>query len=143
MDGIHRKLGFLNGTDVGSFGFRGGFSIGWKLGIDIRLWSYLQQYIDKDVLDDDGGMPWRSTEFYGSPDEKSRSASWDLLRQLSSQSTGRCLDPDDSVLGKITEVKLALNLESDKQELYWEQKAHGNWMKNGDRNTGFPFLYKG
>ncbi|KAH1090368.1 hypothetical protein J1N35_017625 [Gossypium stocksii] len=185
MDGIHRKLGFLNGIDVGSFGFRGGFSIGWNLRIDIRLWSYLQQDIEKDVLDDDGGMPWRSTDFYRSPDEQSPSASWDLLRQLSSQSTGRWLvardfneiaysfgifggqvqderqmvafrqvwddcnlvytglDPDDTVLGKITEVKLALNLESDKQELYWEQKAHANWMKNGDPNTGFPFLYKG
>lgn len=36
-------------------------------------------------------MPWRFTGFYGSPDEKSRSTSWDLLRQLSSQSTGRWL----------------------------------------------------
>lgn len=91
MDCVHRKLGFLNGTDVCSLRFRGGLSIGWKLRIDIRLRSYLQQYIDKDVLDDDGGMLWRFTGLYGSSDEKSRSVSWDLLRQLSSQSTGQWL----------------------------------------------------
>ncbi|MBA0858027.1 hypothetical protein Goshw_020409 [Gossypium schwendimanii] len=92
---LNLGLKLAGSSNVGLMGQKlneqGGFSIGWKLGIDIRLWSYLQQYIDKDVLDDDGGMPWRSTDFFGSPDEKSRSASWDLLRQLSSQSTGRWL----------------------------------------------------
>ncbi|GMJ03875.1 hypothetical protein HRI_004056700 [Hibiscus trionum] len=46
-------------------------------------------------------------------------------------------DPDDDVLEELTEVKLALNLEADKEEIYWEQRAHVNWLQHGDRNTTF------
>lgn len=40
-------------------------------------------------------------------------------------------------MGEIIGVKLALNLEMDKNELYWGQRARANRMKNGDRNTTF------
>ncbi|KAH1072684.1 hypothetical protein J1N35_025012 [Gossypium stocksii] len=46
-------------------------------------------------------------------------------------------EPDDEILGEITEVQLGLNLEADKEELFWEQRARINWLKNGDRNTSF------
>ncbi|GMI72452.1 hypothetical protein HRI_000914500 [Hibiscus trionum] len=46
-------------------------------------------------------------------------------------------DPDDDVLAEILDVKLALNLEADKEELYWEQRARVNWLRHGDRNTTF------
>ncbi|GMI71692.1 hypothetical protein HRI_000838500 [Hibiscus trionum] len=32
-------------------------------------------------------------------------------------------DPDDEVLAEILDVKIALNLEAGKEELYWEQRA--------------------
>ncbi|GMJ15348.1 hypothetical protein HRI_005204000 [Hibiscus trionum] len=41
----------------------------------------------------------------------------DRLNALSSD------DPDDDNLAELLEVKLALNLESDKEELFWEQRA--------------------
>ncbi|KAK8652041.1 hypothetical protein V6N13_141611 [Hibiscus sabdariffa] len=31
------------------------------------------------------------------------------------------LDPDDAILAELIEVKLGLNLEADKEELFWEQ----------------------
>ncbi|GMJ10541.1 hypothetical protein like AT1G43760 [Hibiscus trionum] len=46
-------------------------------------------------------------------------------------------DPDDDALEELTEVKLALNLEADKEEIFWEQRAHVNWLQHGDRNTTF------
>ncbi|XP_052484514.1 uncharacterized protein LOC128039852 [Gossypium raimondii] len=46
-------------------------------------------------------------------------------------------DPSDEVLAEIMEVQLRLNLEADKEELFWEQRARVNWLKNGDRNTSF------
>ncbi|GMI81726.1 hypothetical protein HRI_001841900 [Hibiscus trionum] len=47
------------------------------------------------------------------------------------------LQPSDSVLGDILDTKIALNLEMDREELYWEQRARANWLKHGDRNTRF------
>ncbi|KAA3461612.1 reverse transcriptase [Gossypium australe] len=43
----------------------------------------------------------------------------------------------DDILAEIVEVQLDLNLEADKEELYWAQRARVNWLKNGDRNTSF------
>lgn len=34
-------------------------------------------------------------------------------------------------------VKLALNLEYDKEELYWAQRARVNWLQHGNRNSAF------
>ncbi|KAL4325602.1 hypothetical protein GQ457_11G004690 [Hibiscus cannabinus] len=45
--------------------------------------------------------------------------------------------PSDNVLEEMMEVKLALNLEADKSELYWEQRARANWLRYGDKNTAF------
>ncbi|KAK9017398.1 hypothetical protein V6N11_079877 [Hibiscus sabdariffa] len=36
------------------------------------------------------------------------------------------VDPADDILGEIVEAKLALNMEYDKSELYWEQRARKN-----------------
>ncbi|GMI97858.1 hypothetical protein HRI_003455100 [Hibiscus trionum] len=47
------------------------------------------------------------------------------------------LHPTDGVLGDIVETKFALNLELDKKELYWEQRAHSNWLQHGDMNTSY------
>ncbi|GMJ08562.1 hypothetical protein like AT1G43760 [Hibiscus trionum] len=46
-------------------------------------------------------------------------------------------EPIDEVLGEIIETKVSLNLEADKDEIYWEQRPCVNWLRNGDRNTSF------
>ncbi|KAK5794751.1 hypothetical protein PVK06_035993 [Gossypium arboreum] len=45
--------------------------------------------------------------------------------------------PTNDVLGALVDTKPALNMEADKDELYWEQRARANWLNNGDRNTKF------
>ncbi|KAG8491705.1 hypothetical protein CXB51_015144 [Gossypium anomalum] len=40
-------------------------------------------------------------------------------------------------LADLVDVKIQLNLEMDKEERYWEQRARVNWLKMGDRNTLF------
>lgn len=46
-------------------------------------------------------------------------------------------EPTDDVLAEITDVQVGLNLQADQGELFWEQRARVNWLKNGDRNTSF------
>lgn len=51
------------------------------------------------------------------------------------------LPPLDPNLEELLNVKLSLNLESKKQEIYWEQCARANWLKVGNRNTAFFHCY--
>ncbi|MBA0712746.1 hypothetical protein Golax_011824 [Gossypium laxum] len=43
----------------------------------------------------------------------------------------------DAILEEITEIKLELNFEADKEELFWEQRARVNWLRMRDWNTAF------
>ncbi|KAK5783327.1 hypothetical protein PVK06_037835 [Gossypium arboreum] len=44
---------------------------------------------------------------------------------------------DDETLAQIIDTKIHLNLEIDKDELYWEQRARANWLQFRDRNTAY------
>ncbi|KAA3463501.1 reverse transcriptase [Gossypium australe] len=44
-------------------------------------------------------------------------------------------------LVELMEVKLHLNMEMDKEERYWEQRARVNWLQMGDKNTSFFHKY--
>lgn len=46
-------------------------------------------------------------------------------------------DPTDESLLELLNIHLDLNLEANKKEVYWKQRAHLNWLKHGDRNTIF------
>ncbi|KAA3455702.1 reverse transcriptase [Gossypium australe] len=46
-------------------------------------------------------------------------------------------DRDDEILSKIIDTKIHLNMEIEKNEVYWEQRARVNWLRHGDRNTTY------
>ncbi|KAA3451486.1 reverse transcriptase [Gossypium australe] len=46
-------------------------------------------------------------------------------------------DRDDETLSKIIDTKIHLNMEIEKDEVYWEQRARVNWLQSGDRNTAY------
>lgn len=41
----------------------------------------------------------------------------------------------DGTLAELMEVKIHLNMEMNKEERYWEQRARVNWLRMGDKNT--------
>ncbi|KAK5770841.1 hypothetical protein PVK06_046997 [Gossypium arboreum] len=47
------------------------------------------------------------------------------------------LTSSDDVLEEMVNAKLQMNMEVDREEIYWEQRERANWLKNGDRNTAF------
>lgn len=57
-----------------------------------------------------------------------------LTKQLEDLSSK---DRDDEALLDLMEAKFQLNLEIDKDEAYWEQRARANWLRSGDHNTSF------
>ncbi|KAA3466281.1 5'-nucleotidase surE [Gossypium australe] len=48
-----------------------------------------------------------------------------------------CFGRLEESLAELVDVKLHLNMEMDKEERYWEQRARVNWLKMRDKNTSF------
>ncbi|KAH1064479.1 hypothetical protein J1N35_029466 [Gossypium stocksii] len=73
----------------------------WKSDCKVSLRSYSRRHIDVMIDEDSERLRWRK----------------DLERQLQRLNK---LTPSDAVLGDIVDTKLALSIEADKEELYWE-----------------------
>ncbi|XP_040935318.1 uncharacterized protein [Gossypium hirsutum] len=214
MEMVRLKCGFENGIEVGAVGSKGGLSLGWKDGRGRSAsWDLLRQ------LSHDQTTPWvmsgdfneitnsfekkggrhrserKMNEFRTTLEDCSvndlgfirRWFTWERERFLASNIRERldrgvatlnwmnlllsyqlehlghsfsdhcpiilerknCVyfedrlnylysqEPSDEILAEITDVQLNLNWEADKEELFWEQRARINWLKNGDRNTSY------
>ncbi|KAA3471345.1 reverse transcriptase [Gossypium australe] len=84
---VRLKCGYENGIDVGSMGSKGGLSLGWKGNSLVKLISFSSFHIDVEVNDTDCRNKWRLIGFYGNPDVRGRSESWNLLSHLSTNNS--------------------------------------------------------
>lgn len=50
-------------------------------------------------------------------------------------------EKNDDTMEKIIDIKVHLNMEIDRDEIYWEQRARVNWLKVGDKNSTFFHKY--
>ncbi|KAH1072859.1 hypothetical protein J1N35_025187 [Gossypium stocksii] len=132
MEGIRRKCSFHHGIDVGAEGSKGGLSLSWRHHDVVTLRSYLQDHIDVVIQDAEKGFLWHFTYFSRHPEERAYKKGYgDRLNELYAK------DLDDDTLVELTKVQLGLNLEADKEEIFWKQRVRINWLSNSDRNITF------
>ncbi|KAA3466301.1 reverse transcriptase [Gossypium australe] len=48
---------------------------------------------------------------------------------------------DDEIMARIIDTKNHLNMEIDKDEMYWEQRVRANWLQLGDKNSAYFHKY--
>ncbi|KAH1056304.1 hypothetical protein J1N35_034369 [Gossypium stocksii] len=48
---------------------------------------------------------------------------------------------DNETLARIIDTKIHLNMEIERDEMYWEQRARANWLQLGDKNSTFFYKY--
>ncbi|KAG8478535.1 hypothetical protein CXB51_028292 [Gossypium anomalum] len=105
------------------------------------LESSFEEVIKRWWADSSGSVPWKLEKLGHQLQQWSRSKiREEKENRVVLEERLNCLysqEPSDEILAEITNVKLNLNLEADKKELFWEQRAHVNLLKNGDRNTSY------
>ncbi|KAA3472533.1 reverse transcriptase [Gossypium australe] len=62
----------------------------------------------------------------------------ELTKELETLLNG---DRNEDTMAKIIDTKIHLNMEIDKDEMYWEQRARANWLQLGSKNSAFFHKY--
>lgn len=53
---VRRKLGFMNGLEVSTDGSKGGLCLAWNGNYVVSLRSYVRNFINVDILDEDSNF---------------------------------------------------------------------------------------
>ncbi|KAA3478112.1 reverse transcriptase [Gossypium australe] len=97
----------------------------------IRNWWLEAEGTVPKRLEQMGSNMLKWTRVRNRDNKKIRNALEDRLKRLYNE------EVSDDTLAEIAKIQLGLNLEADKEEIFWEQRARVNWLQHGDHNTSF------
>ncbi|XP_038719958.1 uncharacterized protein LOC120012588 [Tripterygium wilfordii] len=98
--------GFENAFVVDPLGRKGGLVLFWSSDWDVSIENYSQRHIKATIREGLLGNSWCLTCFYGHPDARKRSESWDLLKSLrpSPQMGWLCLGDFNAIMNLTEKV---------------------------------------
>ncbi|KAA3472766.1 LRR receptor-like serine/threonine-protein kinase FLS2 [Gossypium australe] len=81
----------------------------------------------------------------GQPREERKMAAFrrDGLKKELTKELGILLDGErnDNTMAKLIDTRIRLNMEIDKDKIYWEQRARANWLQLGNKTSAFFHKY--
>jgi ribonuclease HI len=82
LENIRVKVGFTNMFVVDCVGKSGGLALFWDDGWEVEVQNYSHRHINAIVHNQNNGLDWKFTGFYGHPNPAKRHEAWDLLKHL-------------------------------------------------------------
>ncbi|MBA0626376.1 hypothetical protein Godav_004054, partial [Gossypium davidsonii] len=132
MERVRRSYGFFNGIDVQTIGSRGGLCLAWKDDVKIGLRNFSNSHINVDVIEDEIGSQLASGDLLNKLETlKKGLVEWAIWVKhhkegIKKISTNKLEDlnhgeRDDENQAELIDIKILLNFEMEKEEMYWEQ----------------------
>jgi hypothetical protein len=83
VENLRYTLGFDASYAVSSSGRSGGLGLFWKNDVTVTIQKFSNYHIDT-IIKEDGKDPWRRSFIYGEPNMSLRYRTWDLMKQIRS-----------------------------------------------------------
>ena len=85
MENLRYTLGFDASFAVSSDGRSGGLGLFWKNDVTVSVQKFSNYHIDT-IIKVEGKEPWRISFIYGEPNRSLKSRTWEIMKQMRSDS---------------------------------------------------------
>ena len=83
VENLRYSLGFDSSFAIKSSGRIGGLGLFWKNDVSLDVKKYSKYHIDT-IVTENGKEPWRMSFIYGEPNRSLRYRTWDIMKQMRS-----------------------------------------------------------
>ena len=90
VENLRYTLGFDASFAVSSDGWSGGLALSWKNDVTVSVQKFSNYHIDT-IIKVEGKEPWRISFIYAEPNRSLRSRTWEIMKQMRSDSNLPCM----------------------------------------------------